>query len=67
MVGWWEGRERKMKIGYGDGKGPLKGVCVLPSSRSSAQCGMGAEGVTVGYVQAKWGSGESSPSSLGPA
>lgn len=44
MVGRWEGRERKMKIGYGEGEGPLKGVCVLPSSRSSAQCGMGAEG-----------------------
>ena len=28
----------------GEAKGPLKGACVLPSSRSSAQCGMGADG-----------------------
>ena len=68
MVGRWEGRQRKMKtVDTGVWVVALNGVCALPSSRSSARCGMGAEGVAVGCVQASWGRRESSPSPLGPA
>lgn len=68
MVGRWEGRQRNMKTAdTGGWVVALNGVCALPSPRSSAQCGTGAEGVAVGCVQASWGQRESSPSSLCPA
>lgn len=67
MVGRGEGRERKMKLGsWGGGGAVERGLC---SAFLLIKCPVwnGGRRGDCGVCPAQGGSGESSPSSLGPA